>query len=71
MTSVRCPVLAFFGEDDVVQPSDISAALFEEYLTAAGNDDFSILVMPGEGHDINWTTPGYNEAVSDWLKAHA
>jgi uncharacterized protein len=70
MIDVRCPVLAIFGEDDIVQPTETSAALFEEYLTAAGNSDFEIIVMPGEGHDINWTTPGYNEAVSRWLEEH-
>jgi pimeloyl-ACP methyl ester carboxylesterase len=71
LTKVRCPVLALFGEDDIVQPTETSAALFEEYLTTAGNDDFSIIVMPGVGHDINWSTPGYNEAVAEWLKDHA
>jgi len=67
LTKVRCPVLAFFGEEDIIQPTETSADLFEEYLTTAGNDDFSIIVMPGVGHDINWTTPGYTEAVSEWL----
>ena len=70
MTRVRCPVLAFFGENDIVQPSETSPGLFEEYLTTAGNDDFTIIVIPGEGHDINWSTPGYSEAVSEWLQAH-
>ena len=67
----RCPVLAFFGENDIVQPSETSARLFEEYLTAAGNDDFTIVTMPGVGHDINWTTPGYSEQVSEWLNGRA
>ena len=71
LTRVRCPVLAFFGENDVVQPTETSAALFEEYLTTAGNDDVSIIVMPGVGHDINWTTPGYNKAVSEFLEGLA
>ena len=68
MTRVRCPVLAFFGENDIVQPSETSARLFEEYLTAAGNEDFTIVTMPGVGHDIAWNTPGYSEKVSEWLK---
>ncbi|NNL98173.1 MAG: alpha/beta hydrolase, partial [Acidimicrobiia bacterium] len=67
LARVRCPVLAIFGENDIVQPTERSATLFEEYLTAAGNDDVTIVVMPGIGHDINWTTPGYNEAVSEFL----
>lgn len=57
MIDVRCPVLAIFGENDIVQPTETSAALFEEYLTAAGNNDFEIIVMPGEGHDINGRHP--------------
>ncbi len=36
MARVECPVLAFFGESDVVRPSEVSARLFEEYLNAAG-----------------------------------
>lgn len=71
MTKVQCPVLAFFGENDIVQPSETSAGLFEEYLTTAGNDDFTIVAMSGVGHDINWATPGYSEKVSEWLKALA
>ncbi|MBT8166406.1 MAG: alpha/beta hydrolase [Acidimicrobiia bacterium] len=67
LTRVRCPVLAIFGENDIVQPTERSATLFEEYLTAADTDDVIIVVMPGIGHDINWTTPGYNEAVSEFL----
>ncbi len=70
MSKVRCPVLAFFGEDDIVQPTKTSAALFEKYLSAAGNSDFEIIVMPGVGHGIDWTTPRYNDAVSRWLADH-
>lgn len=71
MTRVECPVLAFFGENDIVQPSETSAALFEEYLAAAGNDDATIVVIPDVGHDIGWSTPGYSETVSSWLRDHA
>jgi hypothetical protein len=70
MVDVHCPVLAIFGEDDIVQPTETSAARFEEYLTAAGNSDFEIIVIPGVGHDIDWTTPGYDEAVSRWREEH-
>ncbi len=71
MTRVACPVLAFFGEHDVVQPSETSAALFEAYLTAAGNDDFTIVMIPDVVHDIGWTTPGYSDTVSTWLRGLA
>lgn len=70
LTEVRCPVLAIFGADDIVQPSERSARLFEEYLSAAGNEDVTIVVLPGVGHDIGPSTPGYSEILSDWLLRH-
>jgi pimeloyl-ACP methyl ester carboxylesterase len=66
LTRVQCPVLAFFGEDDLLQPSEISAKLYEQYLSDAGNDDFVIVVIPGVGHGISPSTPAYREALSDW-----
>ena len=67
---VTCPVLAFFGGDDVVQPSETSARLFEEYLATAGNQDVTFVMLPDIGHDIDWTTAGYSDTVSAWLRAH-
>ena len=67
LTRVRCPVLAFFGEDDLLQPTAKSAALYEQYLTGAGNENYKIVVIPGVGHSIGLSTPGYWEALSDWL----
>lgn len=66
LTRVQCPVLAFFGEDDLLQPSEKSAKLYEQYLSDAGNDDFVIVVIPGVGHGISPATPAYREALSDW-----
>jgi pimeloyl-ACP methyl ester carboxylesterase len=66
-TRVRCPVLAFFGADDLLQPTEKSAALYEQYLTQAGNEDFEIVVLPGVGHSISLPTPGYAEALAGWL----
>jgi pimeloyl-ACP methyl ester carboxylesterase len=68
LTKVHCPVLAFFGEDDLLQPSDTSANLYEQYLTDAGNDDFLILVIPDVGHGISPSTPAYRVALSDWYE---
>lgn len=67
LTRVHCPVLAVFGEDDLLQPTAQSAVLYEQYLTGAGNDSFEILVIPGEGHNIGMWTPAYRDAISDWL----
>jgi len=68
MTRVHCPTLAFFGEDDVVQPTMRSAALYEQYLTAAGNQDFEIIVLPGVGHSIDLSMAAYADAMADWLR---
>jgi pimeloyl-ACP methyl ester carboxylesterase len=70
LTRVTCPVLAFFGEDDVVQPSETSARLIVEYLATAGNQDVTIVTLPDVGHDIDWTTPGYSDMVSASLRSH-
>jgi pimeloyl-ACP methyl ester carboxylesterase len=67
LTRVRCPVVAIFGEQDLLQPSERSAALYEQYLTEAGNEHFRIAVIPGVGHEIYLSTPGYWEVLSDWL----
>jgi pimeloyl-ACP methyl ester carboxylesterase len=67
LTQVRCPVLAFFGEEDLLQPSPRSAALYEMYLTQAGSEQFEIVMLPGVGHSIGLSTPGYWEALSRWL----
>ncbi len=67
LTRVRSPVLAFFGEDDIVQPTDRSALLYADYLSEAGNDDVTIVRLPGVGHDIVVTTPGYWDQLEPWL----
>jgi len=67
LTTVHCPVLAVFGEDDLLQPTAKSAVLYEQYLTEAGNEDFKVLVIPGVGHNIGVWTSAYREALSDWL----
>jgi pimeloyl-ACP methyl ester carboxylesterase len=66
-TRVKCPVLAVFGEEDLLQPSKVSAALYEEYLTAGGNQDYHIIIFPGEGHSIGLWTPAYKQALLEWL----
>jgi pimeloyl-ACP methyl ester carboxylesterase len=66
-TRVQCPVLAIFGEDDLLQPTAKSAALYEEYLTEAGNEGYEIVVLSGVGHSIGMGTPGYREVLERWL----
>ena len=64
---VEMPIVAVFGENDVAVDSERSAALYEQYLGEAGNDDVTISVLPDVGHDIHIGTPGYWSLVSEWL----
>ena len=67
LTEVQTPMLAFFGEDDLNVDSEKSAALYEQYLSEAGNDDFTIVVIPDVGHGITTATPGYWDTLSEWV----
>jgi len=72
---VRCPVLLFYGEDDEWQPTDASIAAWRRAAAAAGNDDVSILRLPGTGHapirggreDVEAVDPEYERALVAWL----
>lgn len=66
-TKVQCPVLAVWGEDDLLQPTARSARLYEYYLMQAGNERLKKVVIPGVGHSISVSTPGYWEELSKWL----
>ncbi len=67
LTEVRVPMIAFFGEDDVNIDTELSAERFDSYLTQAGNDDYRIVVLPDVGHNIDLSTPGYWDALAEWL----
>jgi pimeloyl-ACP methyl ester carboxylesterase len=67
LTEVRLPLIAFFGEDDLNVDSQTSPGLFDQYLTQAGNEDYTIVVLPDVGHGIGLPTPGYWDTLSDWL----
>jgi len=69
LTRVRCPVLAVFGEEDLVQPTERSASLYEQYLTEAANENVKIVVIPDVGHSIGVSKEGYWGVLSDWLDA--
>ncbi|HNS51562.1 MAG TPA: alpha/beta hydrolase [Anaerolineae bacterium] len=66
-TKVQCPVLAIWGEDDLLQPTARSARLYEYYLTQAGNKRLEKVVLPGVGHSISMSTRRYREELSKWL----
>jgi pimeloyl-ACP methyl ester carboxylesterase len=67
LTRVKSPVLAVFGEEDLLQPTEKSSALYERYLAEAGNENVKIVVIPDVGHSIAISNDGYWEVLSDWL----
>ena len=68
LTRVHCPVLALFGENDQNVPAQKSARLYEQYLTQAGNQDLTLTVFPGVGHELGGVLPAYWATLGDWLK---
>jgi pimeloyl-ACP methyl ester carboxylesterase len=52
LKKTRIPVLVIYGEKDVLVPPEENKKLMEEYLTAAGNTDFTIQVIPDIGHNM-------------------
>ena len=46
------PLLALFGEFDVLVPPQENTGRMESYLKEAGNRDFTIRVIPGVGHNM-------------------
>ena len=71
LTKVRCPVLAIFGEDDTSVPVEKSVALYQQYLSEAGNKAVTIKVFPKANHTIRvgeTFASGYFELMVDWLQ---
>lgn len=67
LPKVTSPVLAFFGEDDLLVPAQESARLYEEYLSQAGNENFKIVVFPNADHGLYGATSDYWRILSEWL----
>ena len=70
LEKVTCPVLAIFGESDIIVPVKDSVSIFEEALSKAGNKDYTIKLFPRANHRImvdNGYAEGYLEAMTDWL----
>ena len=77
---VACPVLAVFGELDVLVPAPKSAGIFEGALRRGGNPHFTVRVFPGANHGIGTEdyidgpedlAPGYLELMTDWILRRA
>jgi pimeloyl-ACP methyl ester carboxylesterase len=52
LRNLKVPILALFGENDVLVPPAENVSLLEKYLEQAKNDKSIIVVFPGVGHDF-------------------
>ncbi|MGI8640479.1 MAG: alpha/beta hydrolase family protein [Pyrinomonadaceae bacterium] len=81
LEKVRCPVLAFFGEKDVLVPPGGNIPNLEQALQKGGNKDYTIKILPKANHRFEETTtgandfpttkrtvPGYYDVMFEWLK---
>jgi pimeloyl-ACP methyl ester carboxylesterase len=72
---IACPVLATFGERDVLLPASTSAEIFAQALERAGNRDVTIEVFAGADHRIRTAegefAPGYLDLVTTWILRRA
>jgi pimeloyl-ACP methyl ester carboxylesterase len=50
LSRVTCPVLALFGENDLLVPAKENQAEMEKALRSGGNKDFTITVIPQANH---------------------
>ena len=79
---VRQPVLAIFGESDVLTPPRESAAIWANELHAGGNRDYSVRIFRHATHGLvvsdrplevlpeSRLAPGYVKTMIDWIAQH-
>jgi pimeloyl-ACP methyl ester carboxylesterase len=73
LEQMTCPLLALFGELDVLIPAAESAAGVARALAVAGNADATIHVFPGVNHRLKDAAtgafpPDYLPLLTDWLQ---
>ena len=81
LEKVKSPVLAFFGEKDVLVPPDGNVAVLKQALKNGGNKDYTIKILPRANHRfeetmtgvndfpiVKRTAPGYYDVMFAWLK---
>jgi pimeloyl-ACP methyl ester carboxylesterase len=74
---VSCPALLFYGEDDEWTPVDESIKVWRRTALKAGNEDLTVVRLPGTSHhptlhggrDISSISPLYTETLLRWLAA--
>ena len=76
LEQLRCPVLAIFGSDDVLVPTEASVAAYRGRLRQVGHTDHRIVVFPGADHGIRVADPATGgkrraprlfELIATWL----
>jgi dipeptidyl aminopeptidase/acylaminoacyl peptidase len=76
LQSLRCPILAIFGADDVLVPTEASIAAYEAAFARSGHTNHDIVVFPGADHRIlvrdpstgqQRRAPGLFELIATWL----
>jgi pimeloyl-ACP methyl ester carboxylesterase len=75
LSSVECPVLLFYGEEDEWTPIEPSIAAWQRAAAASGNDGLEIVRLAGADHaptlggvhDRSAVTPSYTKALVEWI----
>ena len=84
LEGTRCPVLVLLGELDSAIPAKASAAEFTRVFEKAGNQDYTIRVLPHASHGLfeaetglgsegprcKRYVAGYMDGVAAWLREH-
>ena len=70
---LNVPVLALFGELDTQVPAEMNAAAMVAALSAVGNPDFTLFVLPGANHLFQTAVTGsiseYSELEAEFVPA--
>lgn len=76
LASVDCPVLLFYGEEDEWTPIEPSIAAWQRAAEEAGNDELTVVRIPGAdhaptfggSHDPGTISPAYTQAMTEWME---
>ncbi|MGC9671070.1 alpha/beta hydrolase family protein [Planosporangium sp. 12N6] len=76
LARLRCPILAIFGSDDVLVPTEASVSAYRNAFATSGHRQHRIVVFPGADHRILVPDPGTGhlrrapglfELITAWL----
>ena len=57
LEKLTCPILAIFGSDDVLVPTEASVAAYEAAFARSGHRNHEIVVFPGADHGLRVPDP--------------